>query len=356
MREPLSHRNGRTLIRTAAGHSELRFNRFYQALSLCSVLLLSSLYSASVSAQATEQAVYAIQTPAAKNSVLLDVARAGQRLVAVGDRGHILYSDNDGQIWLQAKVPTQQMLTAVYFVDDKYGWAVGHDALILSTTDGGETWARQYDDVEQESPLLDIWFQDRKTGYAVGAYGMLLVTHDGGQDWQRIDELLDNEDGYHLNAISAVADAGLFIVGEMGVMFRSADWGESWEALAGPYQGSLFGVLAAQPPEHLVVYGLRGHIYRSTDFGETWLQTQVSTDNGLLQFGLAGASQLRNGDLVIVGHGGTVLRSSDGGASFTATNRTDRASLAGVAADEHDGLILVGQNGVYHTDAQGNDK
>lgn len=321
-------------------------------LTLSALLLLSGIYSFSAMAQPKTEvrSLYAIESAAASSGLLLDIVRAGERLVVVGDRGHILYSEDNGQHWLQARVPTQQLLTAVYFVDDSYGWAVGHDALILATRDGGVSWTRQYDNLEQESPLLDIWFKDRKQGYAVGAYGQFLETHNGGQDWQRIDERLDNEDGYHLNAINAITDAGIVIVGEAGVIFRSTDWGRSWETLESPYAGSLFGIIALQQPNHLVVYGLRGHVYRSQDFGETWQDIKVATDNGYLQFGLAGSSHLPEGDLVIVGHGGSILRSSDGGVSFSIENRADRASLAGVVAGAQGGLILVGQYGVQHTE------
>lgn len=325
--------------------------------SLCAALLSASLSAFPVHAQVERVAApeYSIESAAAVSSLLLDVVRAGDRLIAVGDRGHILYSDDDGQQWLQARVPTQQLLTAVYFVDDRQGWAVGHDALILATRDGGATWSRQYDDLEAESPLLDVWFKDLDHGYAVGAYGMLLETRDGGQDWQRIDEALDNEDGFHLNAIAAVKDAGIFIVGEMGVMFRSADWGQSWQSLDSPYQGSLFGIVAAAEPDHLLVYGLRGHIFKSTDFGESWHAVAVHTENGLLQYGLSGGALLSNGDIVIVGHSGSILRSSDGGDSFSLSNRADRTSLAAVVGGKAGDLILVGQNGIHHTDAKGND-
>ncbi len=328
-----------------------------KVLPICAAVVFSSLTALPIMAQTEGVAApaYSIESAAATSGLLLDVVRAGQRLITVGDRGHILYSDDDGQQWLQARVPTQQLLTAVYFVDDRYGWAVGHDALILATRDGGATWARQYDDLEQEAPLLDIWFKDRNQGYAVGAYGMLLETLNGGKDWQRIDERVDNEDGFHLNAIGAVGDAGIFIVGEMGLMFRSADWGQTWEALEGPYQGSLFGIAAGQQADYLLVYGLRGHIFRSTDFGESWQQVQVKTDSGLLEYGLANGSVLDNGDVLIVGHSGTVLRSTDGGVSFSLSNRADRTSITGVVTDAKGGLIIVGQNGIHQTDANGND-
>src|SRR6185369_10757001 len=77
--------------------------------------------------------------PLASSSLLLDLALAGNRMVAVGERGHVLLSDDQGATWRQAKsVPTRVMLTAVFFVDADYGWAVGHDETILNTVDGGE--------------------------------------------------------------------------------------------------------------------------------------------------------------------------------------------------------------------------
>lgn len=82
---------------------------------------------------------------AAPQSLLLDVNRSGERLVAVGERGHILYSDDQGASWVQALTPVSTQLNAVFFVDDKLGWAVGEDAVILHSSDGGTSWQKQFD-------------------------------------------------------------------------------------------------------------------------------------------------------------------------------------------------------------------
>ena len=66
-----------------------------------------------------------------------------------------------------------------------------------------------------------------------------------------------------------------------------------------------------------------------------------------LEFGLANGSVFKDGSIVIVGHGGSVLRSIDKGRSFSVLNRPDRLSLAGVAMDNNGRLILVGQGGVH---------
>jgi photosystem II stability/assembly factor-like uncharacterized protein len=312
--------------------------------------------SAPVQASSEEASRYSVISNKAQQSLLLDVSSVGKRLVAVGDRGHVLFSDDNGANWVQAKVPTTQMLTAVYFIDDTHGWAVGHDAQILATTDAGATWVKQYEDLELESPLLDIWFKDRSLGYAVGAYGVLLETTDGGANWEDVSDRMDNEDAYHLNAIVEVKNSGLFAVGEQGMMFRSPDWGQTWETLDSPYEGSLFGALGTNEAGTLLVYGLRGHLFRSTDFGSTWQAISLNTaNNGPLEFGLADGNRLADGSIVIIGHGGTVLKSTDNGQNFTVTNRADRLSLAGVAAMENGNLILVGQGGVHAATPTGAD-
>ncbi|WP_095059884.1 MULTISPECIES: YCF48-related protein [unclassified Pseudomonas] len=318
-------------------------------------LLGSAMLSAPVLAAATpaSDVVYATESAKAVKSLMLDVVHAGKRLVAVGDRGHILYSDDQGTSWAQAKVPTRALLTSVFFVDDKHGWAVGHDAQILASEDGGATWTKQFEDLQRESPLLDVWFKDVNSGFAVGAYGALLETTDGGKHWEDVSDRMDNEDQYHLNAIAAVKDSGLFIVGEQGSMFRSADWGQTWEKLEGPYEGSLFGVMGTAQPSTLLVYGLRGNLYRSTDFGSNWEQVELKAERGDLEFGLSGSTLLDDGSIVIVGNGGSVIRSSDDGETFKVVNRADRISVSAVTAAGNGNLVLAGQGGVRVTSPNG---
>ncbi|WP_460940053.1 WD40/YVTN/BNR-like repeat-containing protein, partial [Pandoraea terrae] len=80
--------------------------------------------------------------------MLLDATRAGSRIVAVGEHGVILLSDDDGRTWRQARqVPVSATLSAVTFTDPKHGWVVGQWGVILATGDGGETWEKQRVDV-----------------------------------------------------------------------------------------------------------------------------------------------------------------------------------------------------------------
>lgn len=318
-----------------------------------SMWLALAMATAAGGAQAAAAEEYSVESARASQSLLIDAANLGKRLVVVGDRGHILFSDDQGKTWTQARVPTRQLLTAVFFLDDKRGWAVGHDAQVLTTSDGGATWSKQFEDLSREAPLLDVTFLDAQHGFAVGAYGALIETTDGGQHWQDIAERLDNPDQLHLNAIATIKDAGLFIVGEQGSMFRSSDNGQSWSRVEGPYEGSLFGVIATSHPRTLLAYGLRGNLFRSTDFGDAWQPIPLKAARGSLEFGLASATLLNDGSLVLVGNGGTVLRSQDDGQSFTVYNRADRLALSAAAALANGGLLLVGQGGVHLATAEG---
>lgn len=349
MREPISRRTQHGVSAALLPQPALRArSSLAKAVSLVGALsLLGLLAVPGMPVSAADAPVSSLVMPKAANSLLLAIAQAGSRLVAVGDRGHVLYSDDQGSSWTQAKVPTRQMLTSVFFVNDKKGWVTGHDSLILATVDGGETWTEQFIDLEREAPLLDIWFKNAEQGFAVGAYGVMLATTDGGAQWDDISDRLDNEDQRHLNSISEIKDSGLFAVGEMGSMFRSADWGQTWETVEGPYEGSLFGVSGTTESGSVLVYGLRGHLFRSADFGKSWQQVNLNGSSGVLDFGLADGALLKDGSVVVVGHGGSVLKSTDKGHSFSVLNRADRLSLSGVSADDKGNLILVGQGGVH---------
>jgi photosystem II stability/assembly factor-like uncharacterized protein len=184
----------------------------------------------------------------------------------------------------------------------------------------------------------------------VGAFGTLVATENGGQQWIGQENLVDNPDEFHLNAITGDGKGRVFIAGEGGVMFRSLDDGSNWESLEPFYEGSWFGVVYSAQNDTLFMFGLRGNLYRSTDFGTTW--ERVITDNNST---LAGGSATHEGDVVLVGGVGTVLTSTDGGQSFRRTMIQDRLSLS-AGLSRNGKLILVGQGGVKLSEEAIHDK
>lgn len=318
--------------RRAGASAALGATRLFAVLVLALIPAL-----AAVAQEQPAEVEWSIQAPLAPRSLLLDVAAAGNRLVVVGERGHILLSDDSGRTWRQVKVPTRAMLTGVFFADDKLGWAVGHDGVILRTSDGGESWEVMRWAPEEEAPLLDVWFRDSEHGYAVGAYGLFLATSDGGTTWE---ERSISDDDSHLNRIAASASGRLYLAAERGMIHRSDDGGESWMMLPSPYDGSFFGALALSG-DSVLVFGLRGHMYRSDDAGESWRKLETGTI-AMLTDGIV----LADGRVLVVGLGGAVLVSADGGRSFELKAQPNRLGIAGVIQAPDGGVVLVGEGGV----------
>ena len=283
----------------------------------------------------------AVQARLVPNSLLLDGASAGSRLVAVGERGHVLVSTDGGMKWKQARVPVRALLTAVHMHDERLGWAVGHDAVILRTEDGGATWEVAHHAPKEERPLLDVWFRDEKNGYAVGAYGYFLGTRDGGRTWK--PRTIDKDD-FHLNALVPAGNGRLYIAGEAGAIYRSDDGGDTWRKLSSPYTGSWFSALVLDANE-LLLLGLRGNMYRSEDGGESW--TRVSTRTKAT---LTGAVRLKPGLLLITGLEGALLVSRDGGRSVSTDAAfkplTSRQGISKALALPGGRVLLLGEFGV----------
>ncbi len=346
-----------------------------------------------------------IETPARETSLapsqlLTDAAQAGDRIVAVGERGHIIFSDNEGQNWTQGKVPVSVTLTGVSFPTATEGWAVGHSGVVLHSEDAGATWALQLDGVaaaelaiagkearaaeleaqieqapEEEkgdlewalddlffslenmradlevgpvNPLLDVWFENSQHGFVVGAYGMILRTQDGGASWQDWSSRLQNPTGYHLNAITRVTGGALAVVGEAGQIHVSVDNGETWELRDSPYDGSLFGVIGTGHVNEILVFGLRGNVFLSTDLGKSWKMVPSNASATLNDGAVAD-----DGRITLVGNGGAVLVSSNGAENFREYFRTDREGLMSVVPVSQTRLVLVGEGGVKRADALG---
>ncbi|MBN1957020.1 MAG: hypothetical protein JXQ81_08770 [Desulfuromonadales bacterium] len=274
--------------------------------------------------------------PLASRSLILDLELIDQSLIAVGERGHVLISDNSGQTWTQVQVPTRATLTGVFFLDRLQGWIVGHDQVILKTVDGGKSWEKVYEDIDVESPLFDIYFLNAQHGYAIGAYGQFLESFDGGQSWEG---RWISEDDFHLNQIAPLGDQ-LFIAAEAGLVYRSTDQGETWEALTPGYEGSFFGLLPLEG-DSLLLFGLRGNLFRSDDSGESWSaiepQTEASLTNGLL---------LNDGSLLITGLAGAMLSSQDAGHSFKLLQDPQRRGFSRLQQTPDGTIIAAGDFGL----------
>ena len=285
----------------------------------------------------------AARVPQAARAGLLASARAGARLVAVGERGVVMLSDDQGRTFRQAReVPVDVTLTSVSFADEVQGWAVGHWGVVLATRDGGETWTVQRQDAGEDRPLFGVHFFDAHHGVAVGLWSLVLVTADAGATWRSIAPPPPaGSMKADLNLLGLFADdrGRVYAAAERGMLLRSDDRGASWTYASTGYKGSFWTGLAL-PGGVLLAAGLRGSLYRSADDGRSWVRVETGSTSSIT------AMAVHEDKVVAVGLDGLMLRSSDAGATFSSQVRTDRAALTGVTTTSGGRTVLLSRQGV----------
>lgn len=300
-------------------------------------------------------------------AVLQALARAGQRLVAAGERGLVIYSDDAGQSWTQARVPVSVTLTALRFADARQGWAVGHMGVVLSTEDGGASWTRRLDglsgaalalqtargqggdtaieeaqrlvDEGADKPLLDIALRGDGSLLAVGAYGLAFRSADGGRSWQSQMHRLPNPEGLSYYGL-AERRGECLLFGEQGLLLRASSSQDPFAAQASPATGSLFGALSLREGP-LLLLGLRGRLWRSADNGEPWSTVLSHVDAALVA-----GTQLSDGRVLLAGAAGQLLLSHDGGQHFRPIALRQRFPFTSLVQAADGTLLLAGMRGL----------
>lgn len=289
----------------------------------------------------------ALMTRNAAKGMLLGISHVDNNLIAVGANGVILTS-GDGDSWKQVVSPVDVALTNVAFADGQHGWAVGHDALVLGTSDGGKTWKVQNFQPELSSPLFGIQPLSARSAIAVGAFGLLKMTGDGGRSWQDIDAPEITADKHHFNAVTRVPTGKLVIVGERGLIAASDD-GLQWRRLASPYEGSLFGV-KPWGERGAIAFGMRGNVYVTADVEvDAWRKLEVNTTASFF-----GGQVLKGGKVVLTGAEDRILLLDPNGTSkfLAASDKAhgQKATLTG-SAIIGGRLVVIGEAGARKTPA-----
>jgi photosystem II stability/assembly factor-like uncharacterized protein len=290
-------------------------------------------------------------TTAATKAMILASARVGNRIVAVGNHGIVLLSDTDGADFRQAKaVPVRSTLSAVFFVDEKTGWAVGQWGVVLRTDDAGERWTLQRHDTSVDQPLFSVWFRDRQRGFAVGLWSLMIATADGGKTWTPV-KLPPPPGGKkadrNLLKIFANRMGTLFVAAEQGMVLKSYD-GVSWSYINTGYKGSFWTGIVLNNGT-LLVGGLRGTIYRSTDDGRSWREAKSGFRSSITDFAEDG------GKVYAAGLDGVFLESDDHGATFKGSQREDRLPFTAISVNSVGKLVKFSKQGVV-TDPPGEEK
>lgn len=330
------------------------------------------------------------------------VTRAGTRLVAGGEHGLVVLSDDNGNSWRQAKVPVSSTILEIRFATPQVGWAVGAFGTVLHTADGGETWTLQLDGIRAtdimvatakalppppppapgaapaaaaapadpstppgadsgpavpqrlrralsfksdgpDKPFFVLDVADADHVRVIGAYDMAFESADGGKTWTEWDQRIDDVGDLHPYAIAG-SGAGTVLVGERGLLLHG-DPAVEMKALANPpYDGSYFGVVDGGK-SGMFAFGLLGHLYRSTDGANSWTQLK-DPSTATLSCGLA----MANGRIVFADLGGTIWRLDGDAITPSAAKRPWPITSMVEAADGS--IVAAGLGGVSRIDAK----
>jgi photosystem II stability/assembly factor-like uncharacterized protein len=274
-------------------------------------------------------------------------AIAADRAWAVGGGGTILTTADGGQSWAVQTSGTPADLASVQFqADGQHGWVVGGVGTILATADGGRSWAAQTSGTRAD--LYSVQFQaDGQHGWAVGHGGTILATADGGRSWAA------QTSGTRANLWSVQFQGDGqhgWAVGSVGTILATADGGRSWAAQTSGTRASLRSVQFQADGQRGWVVGAGGTILATADGGRSWAaQTSgTSADLWSVQFQADGQHGWA------VGFVGTILATADGGRSWDGQTSGTQADLLSVQfqADGQRGWV-VGAGGTILATADG---
>jgi photosystem II stability/assembly factor-like uncharacterized protein len=238
---------------------------------------------------------------------LYAVAARGESVAASGYFGTVLVSTDGGASWSAPATGTDEPLYAVAFGPGRELWAAGRAGAVLRSSDGGRTFARLETPFDRH--VFGLYAPAAGTALAVGDFGLQLRTTDGGENW----ECIPREEDVILGRIApAAADA--VVAGEYGTLERLPGGrppGRRGALVGVPADAYVFDVWLDEAGATGVAVGLAGAILRSDDGGATWSRVEAPFTRDLYGVGGAGTR------VVIVGEGGFAARSQDGGRTFT---------------------------------------
>ncbi|MBI5490402.1 MAG: hypothetical protein HY905_23905 [Deltaproteobacteria bacterium] len=221
---------------------------------------------------------------------------------AVGNGGAIFRSDDAGANWIAQTSGVTANLRGVSFADVTHGWAVGDGGVIVATVDGGTTWTPQTSGVTTN--LYAVHFISATTGWAAGASGRILKTANGGSVW------LPQTSGstYDIRSVRFV-DANVGWAVGYYYAYRSTNGGTTWAAFM--RSAVQYNAVFPASADAAVIVGAGGRVETTTDGGLAWSsRTSGTTANldALVFFDTLNA--------LAVGQNGTVISSSNGGSTW----------------------------------------
>ncbi len=231
-------------------------------------------------------------------------------------------------------------------------YAPGDDGGIFRSRDGGDTWTRVLEPLNETTGAVDLaldmanprilyaaMWDNRRTAWALRSGGPgsgIWRSTDGGDSWERLTEDLPEGMG-KIGVAASPARAGLVwaIVeaeGDDGGLYRSDDGGDSWSQVNDERvlraRSWYYMHVFADPNDADTVYVLNAPFLKSVDGGKTFTRVDVPHgDNHYLWI------NPDNSDWMINANDGGANVSFDGGATWSRQDNQPTAQFYRVNAD-----------------------
>ncbi|MBA3440562.1 MAG: hypothetical protein H0T92_11900 [Pyrinomonadaceae bacterium] len=236
-------------------------------------------------------------------------------------------------------------ISAIAFADDKHGVAVGYKGRIERTEDGGRSWTSV--EIPVIADLTDVAFADSLHGIAVGrdtamsvAREVTIRTEDGGKTWQHVGAISEARAPINLYAVSYPDAQHAQAVGMLdrvnGEFLKTDDAGATWQRLSTNVDNVLRGVSFIDANTGWVV-GEGGTILHTTNGGATW-SLQGNKEDTTNHHGVFFLDRARGW---VVGERGDVHRTTNAGRTWEKTDAGVQSDLIAVRfRNENEGYVL----------------
>ena len=222
-----------------------------------------------------------------KNTTRWLVAR-GQE-AAPTNPAEVAYSDDSGATWTNIDVEAAGTRSAndsgaLFALDKRHIWFVTTGGYIFFSEDGGVNWTPQDEGSLTTEDLNAVHFLDNGLdGVAVGDNGVVLRTDDGGETWEAATVITGTPDVYCVK----LANGSRWYVGTSnGHIYVTFDGGVTWESQLQVTNGEVndidivnsFVLWAAVDVTTLAV--VKGEIYRTRNGGRDWESIPTNVNGG----------------------------------------------------------------------------
>ncbi len=262
----------------------------------------------------------------------------------------ILRTTNAGNSWFQS--PTPSRVCDISTINDKTGVYAACDGYnFFYTSNGGDTWT--HSKVDTSFPLegiLSLSFPSARYGYALATNYTILSSSDAGATWKSSQINLGGLDFTTFYAMNYVDSLNGLIVGDSTILrmggtgyikqrdtsFRRAHF-FSCQLVTKNIEFAVGNdVIIGDVPKPAI-------IVRSTDGGISWKKTTIEPEKS---GGFLGISFIDSIYGTVVGYGGIIYRTNDGGNSWFKQESGVVTELKAVSFSDSITGTIVGDGGI----------